>query len=62
MEAQTAEAVSQIINTHLPLDKMATISQTMFSDAFSRMKFRILIKISLKFVPKSLTDNNPALV
>ena len=25
--------------THLPLDKMATISQTIFSNAFSWMKF-----------------------
>ena len=25
--------------THLPLDKMAAISQTIFSDAFSWMKF-----------------------
>ena len=35
--------------THLPLDKMATISQTIFSDAFFvNEKFYILIKISLK--------------
>ena len=40
----------------LPLDKMAAISQTIFSDAFSWMKrtFCMLIKISLKFVPKVL--------
>ena len=38
--------------THLPLDKMAAILQTIFSDAFLWMKsFGILIKISLKFVP-----------
>ena len=34
-------------STHLHLDKMATISQTIFSDAISWMK--ILIKISFKF-------------
>ena len=46
---------------HLSLDKMAAILQTIFSDAFSWMKsFCILIKISLKFVPKGLIDNNQA--
>ena len=45
-----------------PLDKMATISQTMLSDASSWMKsVFILIKISLKFVSKGPIDNNPAL-
>ena len=49
--------------THLSLDKMAAFLQTIFSDAFSWMKsFFILIKISLKFVPKDLTNNNKALV
>ena len=49
--------------THLPLDKMGTISQTIFSDAFSWMKiFFILIKISLKFVLKGPIENIPALV
>ena len=48
--------------THLPLDKMAVISQTMFSDAISSEKFCILIKISPKFVPKGPIDNNPAMV
>ena len=40
---------------------MAAISQTIFSDAFSWMESCILIKISLKFVPKGPTDYNPAL-
>ena len=44
--------------THLPLHKMAAFSQTIFSDAFLWMK-SILIKISLKFVPKGQIDNNP---
>ena len=43
--------------THLPLDKMATIWPTMFSE-----KFFILVKISLKFVPKGPIDNISALV
>ena len=51
----------QDILTHLPLDKMAVISQTIFSYAFSKTK-RILIKISLKLVPKGLINNNTALV
>ena len=43
---------------------MATISQMIYSDAFLWMKekFRISIKISLKFVPKGPIDNHPALV
>ena len=45
-----------------PLDKMAAIFQTISSDAFSWMKFYILIEISLIFVPWGLTDNNQALV
>ena len=49
--------------THLPLDKMATISQMIFSNAFFvNEKFCTLIKISLKFVPKGPIDNNPVLV
>ena len=41
---------------------MAAISQTVFSDAFFvSEKLRILIKISLKFIPKGPVDNNPAL-
>ena len=42
-------------------DKMAAISQTIFSYVFS-WKFYILIKISLKFIPKGPVDNIPALV
>ena len=41
------------------LDKMATISQRIFS---GEPKYCILIKISLKFVPRGPIDNNPALV
>ena len=49
--------------THLPLNKMAAISQTVFSDAcFMNEKFKIFIKISLKFVPEGPIDNDPALV
>ena len=49
--------------SHLLLDKMAAISQTLFSNAFSWMKkYCILINISLKFVPKGPINNIPALV
>ena len=57
---------SYICLTHLPLDKIDAILQTIFSDAFSWMKsfifWLIKIKISLKFVPKGPIDNNPTLV
>ena len=41
---------------------MAAISQTVFKRIFVNEIFCILIKISLKFVPRGPTDNNPALV
>ena len=44
---------------HLPLDSHHFAE--IFSDAFLWTKTHILIKISLKFVPKCPTDNNPAL-
>ena len=56
-------AVQFVTLTHLLLGKLAAISQTTVSNAFFlNEKFRILIEISLKFVPKDLIDNNPALV
>ena len=49
--------------THLPLDKMAA---NFADDIFNRICFNenmwILIKISLKFIPKSPIDNKLALV
>ena len=48
--------------THLDLDKMAPIPQTIFRCIFVTEKFCILIEISMKFVPKGLIDNNPHLV
>ena len=48
---------------HLGRDKMAAISQTTISKAFSWMKnIWILIKISLKFVPGGPIDNKPTIV
>ena len=48
---------------HLPLDKMAAISLTIFSHSFSRMKsFVFFIRISMKFVPKGPVVNDAALV
>ena len=54
----------QTLLTHLPLDKMAAILQTVFLDRwiFVYKKFFILIKIWLKFVLKDLINNNPAFV
>ena len=48
--------------THLPLDKMAAISQMMFQVHFCDSKVLHLIKISPKFVTKCSITNNPALV
>ena len=49
--------------TDLPLDKMAVIlADDIFICIFLNEKFRMLIKISLKFVPKGLIDNNQALL
>ena len=46
-----------------PLDKMAAIlADDIFKCIFVNEIFSILIKISLKFVPKGSIDNNPALV
>ena len=58
---------SQRVNSS-PLDKMATSSQTTFSNAFSRMKNFVFCRISLKFVLEvqlimiSWFDNDSALV
>ena len=51
-------------STHLPLNKLAAISQTIFPDHefFVNEKLCILIKISPKFVPEGPIDNNPALI
>ena len=49
--------------THLPLDKMATISaDDNLKCIFLNENDRILIRISLKFIPKSAIDSKPALV
>ena len=49
--------------THLPLDKMAAIcADYIFKSIFLNETFCILIKISLKLVPKGSIDNTPALV
>ena len=63
-ECHLVKAADNIL-TYLPLDKMVTILQMMFSNAFSWMKHSVVvffIKISLKFVPKGSTDDNLALV
>ena len=40
----------------------AILADNVFKCIFVNEKFCILIKISLKFVPKGPIDNNPALV
>ena len=53
----------EIMQDHLPVDKMAAIPQRSFSSTFSWMKkFWILIRISPKFVFKGPIDNKSALV
>ena len=49
--------------THLPLNTMAAIlADDIYKYIFVNEKLCILIKISMKFVPESQIDNNPALV
>ena len=48
-------------STHWGRDKMDNISQTAFSNVFSPRKLFDSIKISFKFVPKGLIENNPTL-
>ena len=49
--------------THLPLDKMAAIlADDILKWIFLNENGRILIQISLKFVPRSPVGNKPALV
>ena len=48
--------------THLPLDKMAAILADEIFRCIFVNEFFILIKISLKSVPKGPIDNIPALV
>ena len=49
--------------THLPLDEMATIlADKDFKCIFLTENDRILIQISLKFVPWNAVNNKPALV
>ena len=52
-----------VILTHLPLDKMAAIlADDIFKCIFLNENDKILIEISLKFVPRSSIDNKTALV
>ena len=44
------------------MNKMAAISQTIFSDAFREWKVWISNQMSLKFVPKGQIDNGSVLV
>ena len=48
--------------THLPLDKVAAISQTTFSNAFFNENLSISIQISLNLVPEGAIDHKSTLV
>ena len=50
------------LNTLRPRQNGRYFADDIFRCNFVNEKFCILIKISLKFVPKGLIDNNPALV
>ena len=54
--------LQDIILTHWGRDKMAAFSQTYFKRIFANENIRISTKNSLKFVPKGLINNTPALV
>ena len=57
------EGIKSEFLTHLPLDKItAILADDLFRCIFVNVKFSILFKISLKFVPKGQIDNNVALV
>ena len=61
IESQVRKFLSANMDlTHLPLDKLATIVQT--TCIFLNEKFQILIRNSLKFVPKGPINNNLSLV
>ena len=51
-----------IINSSPPRHNGCDFADDIFNCIVVNEKFCILIKISLKFVPRGLSDNNPALV
>ena len=59
---QNRGCVSALINTLRQRQHGCHFADDIFWCIFVNEKFGILIKISLKFVPKSLSYNNPALV
>ena len=56
------QKVKQTVNSSPPGQNGRHIADDIFRCIFENEKFCILIKISLKFVPKGSIDNNPALV
>ena len=55
-------SMSDVALTHLPKDKMAIISYNIFKWIFMNKTFRILIQISLQFVPGCPIHNRSAFV
>ena len=54
--------IPDLINSSPPGQNGRHFADYIFGCIFINKKFYILIKISLKFVPKGPIDNNPALV
>ena len=53
---------AHFMNSSPPWQDGHNIAEDIFGCIFVKEKFCIVIKISLKFVPKVLIDNNPTLV
>ena len=51
---------ASVINSFPPGQNGRHFADDIFRCILMKEKFRILIKISLKFVPKGLIDNNPS--
>ena len=58
----TTSSTSTVLNSSPPGQNGRLFADDIFRCIFVNEKFCILIKISLKFVPKSQINNNPALV
>ena len=60
--AQFTDVFEGFLNSSPPGQNGRLFADDVFRCIFVNEKFCILIKISLKFVPKDPIDNNPALV
>ena len=60
--SQNLHIFTYVVLNSSPLDKMANSTDDIFRCIFANEKFCILIKISLKLVPKGPIDNAPVLI